>query len=245
MGIIKASVLSKTIKSEGIVFKSIKYSETSVILDIYTLEYGLMSFIVGGVRKAKSRQAHIFHPINIIDFVAYRSDERLSRIKEAQFSFNYRSINMDVIKSSVAMFVIDLSRNAIKEKESNPELYNFIRSEMISLDELESGFALFPHLYALKLTRFLGFEPHNNFGGDNIYFDMIEGEFIDNDVRHLNIMNGPESQHMHALLSGNAQGTIDKTDRAVLLDKLVDYYKLHLEGFKPLKCLPVLRSILS
>lgn len=204
-----------------------------------------MSFIVGGVRKAKSRQANIFHPINIIDIVAYRNSDKLSRIKEAQYSVNYNSINRNVIKSSIAMFVVDLARNAIKEREANPDLYAFMKEELLSLDKTETGLRLYPQVFAIRLSRLLGFEPLDNFNSDNIYFDMLEGAFTDNDVRHSHILNEDQSRVFHRLLSDRQTEGIDKTQRTLLLDNLMSYYGLHLEGFRSLKCLPVLRSILS
>ena len=43
------------IKTRGIIFKSIKYSETSLILDVYTEELGLQKYIISGVRSKKAR----------------------------------------------------------------------------------------------------------------------------------------------------------------------------------------------
>ncbi len=216
-----------------------------MILDIYTEEHGLLSFIVGGVRKAKSRQANIFHPMNIIECVAYKSEERLNRIKEAQLLVRYESLNLDVVKSSVAMFVVDLSRNAIKERESNEVLYQFLKHKLIDLDTNSPRLRFFPHLFALELSHYLGFAPNNNYDLEVPYFDLLEGAFIDNDVRHKHILDEKLSLALHQLISGKADPEIAKEDRNILLDKLVEYYKLHLEGFRDLKCLDVLRSVLS
>jgi len=204
-----------------------------------------MSFIVGGVRKAKSRQANVFHPINIIDLVAYQSDERLSRIKEAQLALCYERINRDVIRSSIAMFMVDISRNAIREKESNPQLYGFLKEELKALDGSSGGLGLYPHRFALRLCHYLGFTPNDNYGGDDLYFDLMEGAFTDNDVRHKHILNAEESYLFHSFLDAKDMVQIEKEQRNLLLDRILEYYSLHLEGFGPLKCLPVLRSVLS
>ena len=42
-------------KSKGIVLRSIRYSEADRILDLYTTEAGLVSAIVKGIRRTKSR----------------------------------------------------------------------------------------------------------------------------------------------------------------------------------------------
>ncbi len=204
-----------------------------------------MSCIISGVRKAKSKQSNVFQAINIIDFVAFESELKLSRIKEATLLHQYQIINQKVITSSVAMFIIDLARNAIKENESNPELYHFIKSSLLMLDQnlIEIKFA--PHFFALDLTKYLGFGPFTNYTEDNIYFDLREGEFIDNDVRHNHILNRELSYDLLRLINKDEHNDINKTRRTELLDKIVLYYALHLDGFKELKCLNVLRSVLA
>ena len=61
-------------RSRAIVLHQIKYSETSLILKIYTEKEGLLSFIVKGVRggKGKFRSAQ-FQPLNVID-LTYRKN---------------------------------------------------------------------------------------------------------------------------------------------------------------------------
>lgn len=237
--------MSRIFKSEGIIFKSLKYSETSLILDIYTKEIGIQSFIVSGVRKSKSKFSNIFQPMNIIDLVAYRSENKLSRIKENGLAVSYSNLNSHVVLSTLGMFIIDLSRNVIKEREVNLELYNFIRSQLLKLDSNPDKLNLMPIQYALSLASFLGFEITNNFTLDAKYFDLISGRFVDNNVANALIMNENLSYKLHQLLSQNNTAALDKDERNLLLDKVLKFYELHMEGFKPLKSLPVLRTILS
>ena len=212
---------------------------------MYTPDQGLQSYIIGGVRKAKSRQANVFNPMNILEFVSYPNENRLSRIKEAGYAITYSRLNFDVIRSSIAMFLIDLSRNSIKESESNPELYKFLKNYLIAVDEGEIELKYVPHFFALDLAKYLGFEPSANFSALNQYFDLREGAFIDNNVVHQNILNESLSKSMFELIAKNEKVNLNKAQRSDLLDRILDYYKLHIEGFKDLKSLSVLRSILS
>lgn len=236
--------MSQTLKSEGIVFKSLKYSETSLILDVYTKEAGLHSFIVSGVRKAKSKMVNVYHPMNIIDFVAYFSDDKLSRIKEAQFAVRYDDMTFNVVKSSIAMFVIDLARNAIQEKEANLELFSFLKSYLIAIDQSELNIKYVPLDFTIKLARYLGFGIQDNYTLLDRYFDMKEGVFVDKNVGHNYIMPEHLSEKLHELLSENNY-SLNKNERNDLLDQLINYYRYHIDGFRPLKSLAVLRAILS
>ena len=227
--------MSTIFKSEGIVFRSLKYSETSLILDIYTKESGLHSFIVSGVRKSKSKMANVYHPMNIIDIVSYVNNNSLSRIKEGSFSYSYIDLNFNIIKSSLGMFMIDLARQAIKEKEVNEALYKFLVDSLKSLDVGKLNMRLLSIQYAIKLASFLGFALSNNYSTDNCYFDLHSGQFINNDIRNPNILNGDSSKLLHLILSDEQDIPSNKIERNYLLDQLITYYKLHVESFKRIK----------
>ena len=40
-----------------------------------------------------------------------------------------------------------------------------------------------------------------------------------------------------------ARFAYSRTQRGVILDYLLDYYRLHFHSFPPLKCLPILRQL--
>ncbi|MEN9444623.1 MAG: Recombination protein terminal, partial [Bacteroidota bacterium] len=43
-------------QSAGIILTQYPFGETSLVVHVYTLEYGILSMLTNGVRKAKSRQ---------------------------------------------------------------------------------------------------------------------------------------------------------------------------------------------
>lgn len=50
-------------KTKGIVLRSVKYGETSLIVTIFTELFGLQSYLVNGVRQASKKRrckSHIF-----------------------------------------------------------------------------------------------------------------------------------------------------------------------------------------
>ena len=116
------------IKTRGIIFRAVKYSETSIIADIYTEEKGLRSYIISGVRSKKAKvKASVLQVMTLVDMVAYHRDNKeLNRIKEIKAAYVYRSIPFDIVKGAVGLFMIELARKTIKEAEENPGLFNFL-----------------------------------------------------------------------------------------------------------------------
>jgi len=237
--------MTKTFKSNGIVFKSLKYSESSLILDIYTEEHGLGSYIVSGVRKSKSRKANIYHPMNILDLVAYNPSNSLSRIKEAKYAVTYNMLDRDVIRASLGTYFIDLLRSSIKEKEQNKDLYRYIVNQLLDLDNPVYSLRNLPIKMAVDLASYLGFQLDPNFSEAEPYFDLRAGHFVAKDISHKHVLDEDTSMAFYQLLSSSFNHTVDRLTRNEVLDAMMIYYKIHIEGFTELRSLPILRTLLS
>src|ERR1051325_3418419 len=101
-----------THKTKGIVLRTVKYGETSVIATLYTEMFGIQSYIIKGVRqtsKKGSSKAPYFQPGAMLEMEVYHNDlKNLQFIKEYQWSYLYNSLFFDVIKNAVAMYMIEL-----------------------------------------------------------------------------------------------------------------------------------------
>ncbi len=231
----------------GIVFKALPYSETSLILDIYSRQNGLHSYIISGIRKKKSTVGqNLYKPLNLLNFIAYTSDqEKLFRIKEAKYDYLYNQVNRSVIPSTVAMFMIDLCRSTIKERESNLELYDYIMHQLLELDQASEAL-IYHHLkFAIELSQYLGFYPRDNWTEDTPIFNLEIGVFTPHSTGSNYGITVEESKLLFELMSGDSSPQSDKIIRQKLLDSLMKYYQLHVEGFKPLSSLEVCRTLFS
>src|SRR5882724_1588536 len=125
--------------TKGIVLRTVKYGETSVIVSIYTELFGIQSYIVNGVRtssKKGANKASFFQPAAILDLVVYHNElKNLQRIKEFRWSYLYKHIFFDILKNSVAVFIVELLQKTLKQPESNPELFYFIEDAFLHLDD--------------------------------------------------------------------------------------------------------------
>src|ERR1700750_1569339 len=112
-------------KTRAIVLHTIKYSETSVIAKIYTERFGLVSYIVKGVRSAKSKsKASLLQPLTLLEMeVSPRETKQFQFIKEFRRAYNYRAIPFDIMRSSVALFLLEVISKSIREHEENTEMF--------------------------------------------------------------------------------------------------------------------------
>lgn len=239
----------KIYTSKGIIFKTLKYSETSIICDIYTREKGLRSFIISGIRTSKAgSKAAIYQHLNLIELISYDQDaDKLARIKEIRLDHHYKFINTQVVISSIAIFVLEVSRNAVREKEANIELFDFLEEWLLYLDRKPNIHPCIHLLFMLQLSNELGFGPMNNYTTKSCYFDMMEGLFSDNIIPEYSL-NMEESAAFKSLLQISRPQindiSISKSLRDSMTDHLITYFRLHVSGFKELNSLEVLRSVL-
>ena len=239
----------KIIESEGIVLRTIKYAESSLILDIFTREQGLRSMIVSGVRSSgKHKSASIFQIMNILQLSYYDNDnDKLCRIKEFTLGETYSSLSMDVIKTSVGVFLIECTRNSVKEMEKNPDLYHFITKSFKELDQIDSHELTHYYLaYLVRLSQHLGFGPMDNYSENCNTFDLLNGNFVSYSDHPAYTMDKESSFHFHLLLNQKKEGIqIVPSIRDNLTDFMVQYFSLHLEGFRTIKSLAVLRTLMN
>ena len=235
-------------KTEGIVLRSIKYSETSVVIHVYTRRFGLLSFIVPGVRSSnvKRNKAGILQPMNMLDLDIYHKEtQNLLRLKDYRSNYIYQSMPFDMYKASVGFFYTDVLIHVIKEQEPNEALFLFIIHEYLRLDQTTSALALLPHRFLLRLSSMLGFLPDNNYSDNANIFDMNEGVFTSTPQRLMSGMPQDISFIFHQFISDPdfAHG-FSHDQRKQLLGQMLEYFKHHVANFGDLKSVKVLEEVL-
>ena len=238
-------------KTKGIVFHQLKYSETSLIVKIYTRELGLQSYLIKGARSKKSKiSPALLQHLSLIEMVTSHSGKsQLHYIKEIRSAYQYSSIPYDMTKSSITLFVNELLVKAIREEEANTDLFDYIFQSMQWLDLAAKNYVNFHLFFAMQLTRYLGFYPRGVYSPSTPYFDLEEGSFQNNKPIHPNYIQRKEAEKL-SLLTDYSFDTIDKQslnheNRNKLLDHLIHYFQLHLPNFGELKSPDVLRTVLS
>src|SRR4051812_2313610 len=120
-------------KTRGIVFRFTKYGETSIIVTIFTEEFGLQSYIVNGVRsKSSKNKIALYQPLTLLNLVVYhRERANIERIKEIQCFHPYQTLTVDVKKSTIAMFITELLNKTVKEESHVQDLFDFLADSLI------------------------------------------------------------------------------------------------------------------
>jgi DNA repair protein RecO (recombination protein O) len=225
-------------QTRGIVLNFIRYRETSIIVKIYTEKFGLQSYIVNGVRSAKSKgKIALYQPLTLLDLVVYhKQGTSLNRISECRCAFPFQDIPFHPIKTIVAIFLSEVLSKSLKEETEDLPLFNFLHSSIIDFDIIPKNYENFHLLFLIKLSGFLGFQPAS-----------LKDLFLE--IKNIRKIKEFEEEELHIcqLLFEASFGEVIKIKNSIrrnFLDILILFYQVHIDHWGELKSMPVLQEIL-
>ncbi len=235
------------VSTKAIVFSAIKYGDTNLIVKCFTKDDGLKSYLIRGVLKSKKGKLKpaYFQPLTQLEITASHTDKNtLNYIKEAQVINPYETIYSSVIKQTMVMFLSEVLSNVIQEEEVNESLYDYIETSLIWLD-MHKETANFHLLFLLNLSRFLGFYPDVS-AQNKPAFNLLEGRFSDSINDKLSVI-GMDLYAFKKLLNINfdaiSEVSFNKQERQIVLKMIIQYFELHLNGFRTPKSLSILETV--
>jgi len=238
-------------KTRGIVFKTTDYGETSVIVQVFTEKFGLQSYIINGVKKPKAKiSRNMLQPLHLLDMVVYHKNTgQVQRVSELRNSPQLQTIPYDVIKSSLVIFLNEVLYKAVRQQTADENMFDFIFNAIEWLDNQSEGLANFHLLFLSRLTRYLGFYPEQIAAAGMDFFDMKNGVFSRYKPEGFYYLSPPHTQNFSALLQCTFENlgglNFSNDERRYLLNKLLEYYALHVEGFGNIKSHDVLEDVLG
>ena len=238
-------------KTRGIVLKTTDYAENSVIVKIFTQKFGLQSYLINGVKKPKAKiRLNMLQPLHILDMVVYhKPNGGIQRISDARSEPILQSIPYDIVKSSLILFMNEMIYKSLKQEDDDEVMFEFIEKSIELLDKSEKGLANFHLIFLMKLTRFLGFYPDMSFADSSSFFDLKNGVFVKYQPPHSFFIEEKYIANWIAILRNSLDNFLeikfDATTRRCFIQKIIDYYTLHIESFGEVKSHIILEEVLN
>ena len=239
-----------TQSTRGIVLRYYPYSESSIIVKIFTENFGLQSYIVKGLhaRKSKTKIA-VFQPLTLIEFIAYHKENKtLHHLKEPRVEYHYQNLSVDVNKRLILFFLAELLYKTIREEVPDKLLFQWLYNALTWFDLSDKNILNYHLVFMIQLSRFLGFYPKYDPTEKTIFFDMQEGRFCLNQPPHPQYISGNAVGQLIEFGTSTFENSnsikINTDERRRLLDNLITYYQLHLPGFGEMKSVEVLKTII-
>lgn len=234
------------VSEQGILINKFNYSESSLILKIYTKNKGLVTLMHKGAKKKK----HASHqPLCLINSTFYyKESSDMHLVKELSVRAPYQTIYSDVLKSSVALFLQEVLYKSIKEEQPNDRMFEFIETFFKKFDL--GPFNPNLHLWFLiKLMEMIGIEPNFNSRVLGQSLSLKEGVFTSKLEIDDHLIPQDTSSDWQRI-QGTKFAAIDTLDlnkaaRRQLLSVLVKYLEIQLELKKGINSHLVLKELLE
>lgn len=177
-------------KIDGIVIKTQDYGESNKILTIFSGKIGKFSAIARGAKKSRSRMVAVSQPFINASFFVY-VNKGLSTIQQGEIIDSFRPIREDIIKTSYAAYVSELTDKLLEIHTPDLYLYQqfyFTMEWIKSQEEVEIPIIM----YELKLYQSGGFAPVldrcvscGNNEHVHVHFSIREGGLLCNQCKRI------------------------------------------------------------
>ncbi|MDY5969812.1 MAG: DNA repair protein RecO [Bacteroidales bacterium] len=247
-----------TLNTQGLVLHTTNYSETSVVAKIFTRQLGERSYLVKGVRGGRSKaKRNLLQPMSYLEMTVYDNRRaQLQYIKEMQPARPMNGCATNSVKTALLFFMNEVLYKTVREEEPNPCLFDFLVGQMETLDQTDEPLGDFPVMFLLRLALYLGIEPLDNYSRMEPLFQMREGRFLaPPQVVHADPGNldyylaYDDSLCLHSYLDSLRNGIprplLPSAIRRQMTSIMLQYYAIHLPGFKEIRSIEVLHQILA
>lgn len=232
--------------TKAIVLHKTNYSESSIVVQVFTFDFGKVSLLIQGVKRRKSKnKSALFEPLSILELVGnFKNPEKLIKPSEVKIHKPLLQIQSSIGKRSIALFLSEILSKSIREPHPEKEMFSFIETSLSYLDVSNEKTSNFHLVFMLELSRYLGFYPQKSEG---MFFDMEEGIFKNSQPLNHYYLTGNDKELFSRILGIK----IDKShelifqhdERKLLLESILKYYQVHVSGWKEVKSHLILESV--
>ena len=236
-------------KTQGIVLSTTKYNDKFSIAQVFTSDFGRTAYLLP-ISKSKKRKINsaLFFPLSVIDMeVEHFPLRHIHRLKDVQRQFPLYSINVTAIKLSIAFFLSELLTKILQETNENQVIFSYIKESIITLEEKEKGLANFHLAFMFNLAQFLGIAPNLDNYSKSSFFDLMNGEYLYGKPIHNHYLNLQQSSFLNVFKRIDYNNLhlfkLSQGDRNIIINYMLDYYRMHVYDFPEIKSLEVLREL--
>lgn len=236
-----------------IALRTVKYNDRQSILSAWTAEHGRMTFAMpeGAGREARRRRAMTM-PLGVFEGVCDLRpgrDIHLLRDMRADTAAS-AMLHASPAKAMIAIFLADVLDAVLRQSAPDPLLTDYLRGAIAALSAERDAAAManFHIVVLFKLMYFAGIYPDMASWREGSVFDLRDGCFRSSLPLHGAVLTGEEVDTLRVLdrigFGNAAMLRLTRAQRLRVLDKILEYYSIHLApGLGSLRSLDVLRSL--
>jgi DNA repair protein RecO (recombination protein O) len=158
-------VPGRSLKTEAVVLRSLRFGEADRILHVYTLAQGRMGVIAKGARKTKSRFGGRLEPLSHVELILHVGSGELATLTGADLVRSHAAAREEPYRLSVGLIGAEAMLRLFPEQERSDRAFTALTRFLELLDDLPARDTR-PELdplglsFQLKLLWVAGYLPH-------------------------------------------------------------------------------------
>jgi DNA repair protein RecO (recombination protein O) len=162
----RLAVMSRTLTTEAVVLRSIRFAEADCVLHLYTFGKGRIGAIAKGVRKTRSRFGARLEPLSHVELLLHEGRGDLHTVRGAQLVRSHDRSRTDPYRLAVGHIGLEAVLRLFLEGDENERAFHGLVRFLDLLDETSSELPARPALdplvlgFQLKLLWLSGYLPH-------------------------------------------------------------------------------------
>lgn len=150
--------MSRDIKTKGIIIKKVNFRETSIILDVLTPEFGVISVMAKGIRKQKSKNTGILEILNELELVLYKNPNSDWYIYRSSQIINAHLFNINLNTTILMQAPVEVIRQIIIPIDDSQSIYELLETYLKYIKTIKQNGIVIFWRFLLKLFRIIGIE---------------------------------------------------------------------------------------
>ena len=157
---------SRTLRTEAVVLRSLRFGEADRILHLFTKEQGRCGAIAKGARKTRSRFGARLEPFCHVELLVHQGRGELGTISGADLVRSHQALALDPYRLAVGHVGLEAVLRLFIEHDSNPEAFHALVRFLDLLDGAleeparQPAFDALLLSFQLKLLWLAGYLPH-------------------------------------------------------------------------------------
>ncbi len=241
-------------KTEAVVLRTVDYSESSLIVTLFTRKHGIIAVIAKGAKRPKSKFAALMVPGQVLEVVVYIKGTRsVQTLSEASYMLKLDELRIDLEKLALATTTLELINQVLHENEVNELLFAFLVKFLRWINGYDNpGRIIFPYVQLRVMDHIgIGIQPEDNLSETSTAYMNIELGTLSpkaEGAESIRLTPG-QFQFIRDTLSSKKQSIFEidlkKSELSDLIEYLDRYIRYHIEGVKPRKSDEIFEKILN
>lgn len=225
------------------------HSDRTSILNAYSREMGRVAFAVpSGSGAGAARRRALLMPLNPVEVIASsRSGSELMTFREPRALMPLHGVMSSPERSAVALFMAEVLERVLRQSEAEPTVFDFLLDAIGRLNDHGVPAANFHLCFLMRLAVMLGVAPDPTDYREGMIFDMADGIFRLSMPLHGRALSAADSRtaatFMRMTWDNQAAFRLDRRRRNEVLDRILDYYSLHIADLSTLRSPAILRTL--